>query len=258
MANVLVFLSTSTVRVQLLLLVLTSQRRKIIDGRLKPLLKEQFFVYCKFHVDSHKGDCNMYYLDCTNGELCSLCLAHHKDHLTIQSKCIGRSLGLYRSISIACHSSWIHNLTIFYPSSNQRISTYKKGCLEKVIGGDSGGGSQHHYGTETHRKKKRYHHHTAQQIQRLESSFKECLHPDDKQRNQLSRELGLAPRQIKFWFQNIRTQLNAQHERGDNNALEAEKDKIRCENIAIREALKHAICPNCGGPPVNACLFQLN
>ncbi|KAG5393340.1 hypothetical protein IGI04_023303 [Brassica rapa subsp. trilocularis] len=53
---------------------------------LKPLLKEQFFVHCKFHVDSHKGDCNMYYLDCTNGELCSLCLAHPKAHLTIQSK----------------------------------------------------------------------------------------------------------------------------------------------------------------------------
>ncbi|KFK41777.1 hypothetical protein AALP_AA2G170800 [Arabis alpina] len=116
-------------------------------------------------------------------------------------------------------------------------------------GGDGGGG--HDGGSETDRKKKRYHRHTAQQIQRLESSFKECPHPDDKQRNQLSRELGLAPRQIKFWFQNRRTQLKAQHERADNSALKAENDKIRCENIAIREALKHAICPNCGGPPVS-------
>jgi homeobox-leucine zipper protein len=85
----------------------------------------------------------------------------------------------------------------------------------------------------------------------LDRSFKECPHPDEKQRNQLSRELGLAPRQIKFWFQNRRTQLKAQHERADNSALKAENDKIRCENIAIREALKHAICPNCGGPPVS-------
>lgn len=37
--------------------------------------------------------------------------------------------------------------------------------------------------------------------------FKECPHPDEKQRMQLSRELGLAPRQIKFWFQNRRTQM---------------------------------------------------
>ncbi|KAJ4911610.1 Homeobox-leucine zipper protein HDG11 [Raphanus sativus] len=123
-------------------------------------------------------------------------------------------------------------------------------CLKKVSGGDGGGGSQQHDGTETDRKKKRYHRHTSQQIQRLESSFKECPHPDDKQRNQLSRELGLAPRRIKFWFQNRITQLKTQHERADNNALKAENYKIRCENIAIREALKHAICPNCGCPPV--------
>ncbi|KAJ4713609.1 Homeobox-leucine zipper protein [Melia azedarach] len=108
-----------------------------------------------------------------------------------------------------------------------------------------------HNGSDPQRRKKRYHRHTAHQIQRLEGMFKECPHPDEKQRLQLSRELGLAPRQIKFWFQNRRTQMKAQHERADNSALRAENDKIRCENIAIREALKNVICPSCGGPPVS-------
>ncbi|CAN7058703.1 hypothetical protein Bca4012_094235 [Brassica carinata] len=99
-------------------------------------------------------------------------------------------------------------------------------------------------------KKKRFHRHTPHQIQRLESAFNECQHPDEKQRMQLSRELGLAPRQIKFWFQNRRTQKKAQHERADNCALKEENHRIRCENIAIREALKHTICPtSCGDAP---------
>ncbi|KAB2001948.1 hypothetical protein Goshw_014726 [Gossypium schwendimanii] len=51
---------------------------------LKPLLKEQFFVQCKHHVDFHKSECNMFCLDCVNGALCSFCLAYHKDHRYIQ------------------------------------------------------------------------------------------------------------------------------------------------------------------------------
>lgn len=39
------------------------------------------------------------------------------------------------------------------------------------------------------------------------SFFKECPHPDDKQRKELGRELGLEPLQVKFWFQNKRTQM---------------------------------------------------
>ncbi|KAK9284785.1 hypothetical protein L1049_023962 [Liquidambar formosana] len=79
--------------------------------------------------------------------------------------------------------------------------------------------------------------------------FKDCPHPDENQRKQLGRELGLQPRQIKFWFQNKRTQTKAQHERADNTALRAENERIHCENLAIREALKNVICPSCGGPP---------
>ena len=41
----------------------------------------------------------------------------------------------------------------------------------------------------------------------MASFFKECPHPDDKQRKELSRELGLEPLQLKFWFQNKRTQM---------------------------------------------------
>ncbi|KAL5200474.1 hypothetical protein ABZP36_021677 [Zizania latifolia] len=111
-------------------------------------------------------------------------------------------------------------------------------------------------GSDGQRRRKRYHRHTPRQIQQLEAMFKECPHPDENQRAQLSRELGLEPRQIKFWFQNRRTQMKAQHERADNCFLRAENDKIRCENIAIREALKNVICPTCGGPPVGEDYFD--
>ncbi|RWW81642.1 hypothetical protein BHE74_00009944 [Ensete ventricosum] len=90
--------------------------------------------------------------------------------------------------------------------------------------------------------------------------FKACPHPDEKQRMKLSRDLGLEPRQIKFWFQNRRTLMKATfpfpffsmiftHERSDNCTLRAENDKIRCENITMEEALKKAVCLSCGAAP---------
>ncbi|KAK6133383.1 hypothetical protein DH2020_032893 [Rehmannia glutinosa] len=97
-------------------------------------------------------------------------------------------------------------------------------------------------------KKKRYHRHTQHQIQEMESFFKECPHPDDKQRKELGRRLGLEPLQVKFWFQNKRTQMKAQHERSENSQLRSENDKLRAENIRYKEALSSATCPNCGGP----------
>lgn len=123
--------------------------------------------------------------------------------------------------------------------------------MEYGSGGSGAASSSGGDASDAHRKKKRFHRHTAHQIQSLEAVFKECPHPDEKTRLQLSRDLGLAPRQIKFWFQNRRTQLKSQHERADNSVLRSENDRMRCENIAIREAIRNVICPSCGGPPVN-------
>ncbi|XAR70663.1 hypothetical protein NMG60_11027585 [Bertholletia excelsa] len=96
-------------------------------------------------------------------------------------------------------------------------------------------------------KKKRYHRHTARQIQEMEALFKECPHPDDKQRLRLSQELGLKPRQVKFWFQNRRTQMKAQQDRQENVILRAENENLKNENYRLQAALRSIICPNCGG-----------
>ncbi|WOL20334.1 homeobox-leucine zipper protein ROC5-like [Canna indica] len=98
------------------------------------------------------------------------------------------------------------------------------------------------------RKRKKYHRHTPQQIQELETLFKECPHPDEKQRQELSKKLSLDSRQVKFWFQNRRTQMKAQIDRHENSILRHENDKLRTQNMQIREAMRNPICNNCGGP----------
>ncbi|XP_039061410.1 homeobox-leucine zipper protein ANTHOCYANINLESS 2-like [Hibiscus syriacus] len=99
-------------------------------------------------------------------------------------------------------------------------------------------------------RKKRYHRHTPQQIQELEALFKECPHPDEKQRLELSKRLCLETRQVKFWFQNRRTQMKTQLERHENSSLRQENDKLRAENTSIRDAMGNPICSNCGGPAI--------
>ncbi|KZV57631.1 homeobox-leucine zipper protein ANTHOCYANINLESS 2 [Dorcoceras hygrometricum] len=99
-------------------------------------------------------------------------------------------------------------------------------------------------------RKKRYHRHTPQQIQELETLFKECPHPDEKQRLELSRRLCLETRQVKFWFQNRRTQMKTQLERHENSLLRQENDKLRAENMSMREMMRNPICTACGGPAI--------
>ncbi|KAL8172476.1 hypothetical protein V2J09_024280 [Rumex salicifolius] len=119
---------------------------------------------------------------------------------------------------------------------------------DNLEGGASG--DDHDEGADHPRKKKRYHRHTPQQIQELESVFKECPHPDEKQRLELSKRLTLETRQVKFWFQNRRTQMKTQLERHENSMLRQENDKLRAENMSIREAMRNPMCANCGGSAI--------
>ncbi|XP_020585632.1 homeobox-leucine zipper protein ROC5-like [Phalaenopsis equestris] len=129
-------------------------------------------------------------------------------------------------------------------------------CRNKEDENESRSGSDNFEGgsgddlDENPRKKKRYHRHTPKQIQELEALFKECPHPDEKQRLELSKRLGLETRQVKFWFQNRRTQMKTQMERHENTILRQENDKLRAESITIRDAMRNPVCSNCGGPAV--------
>ncbi|KAL8139171.1 hypothetical protein V2J09_005172 [Rumex salicifolius] len=99
-------------------------------------------------------------------------------------------------------------------------------------------------------RKKRYHRHTPQQIQELESVFKECPHPDEKQRLELRRRFCLETRQVKFWFQNRRTQMKTQLERHENLIPRQENDKLRSDNLSMRDAMRNPMCTNYGGPAI--------
>ncbi|CAF2086821.1 unnamed protein product [Brassica napus] len=116
---------------------------------------------------------------------------------------------------------------------------------------DGGNSSSEHTSVNAKKREKRtYRRHTFQQTQRLEAYFMECPNPEESQRLSLGEELNLEPDQIKFWFQNKRTQNKTQIERNANILLREENKKIKCENEAMLEALRIVTCPDCGGPPL--------
>ncbi|KAJ4779112.1 Homeobox leucine zipper protein [Rhynchospora pubera] len=136
-----------------------------------------------------------------------------------------------------------------YEGEPVEISSENTGPREQSDDAEMADASGDEDGTDGGNKKKRrknYHRHTAEQIRVMEALFKESPHPDEKQRQQLSRQLGLSARQVKFWFQNRRTQIKAIQERHENSLLKSEMEKLREENRAMREAINKACCPSCG------------
>ncbi|WOL09536.1 hypothetical protein Cni_G18289 [Canna indica] len=95
---------------------------------LRPLLSTTFFVQCKLHADSHKSECNMYCLDCTNGALCSICLAYHRDHRTIQVPLFSLLFCFFSATSIRRNGPSIGCATMFLlPAISIRKGCYLSG-----------------------------------------------------------------------------------------------------------------------------------
>ncbi|XP_020232433.1 homeobox-leucine zipper protein ROC7 [Cajanus cajan] len=91
------------------------------------------------------------------------------------------------------------------------------------------------------------HRHNPDKIARLEEIFNECAHPDESRRRQISEELGLDAKQVKFWFQNKKTQLKTLNERLDNHVLRLDNARLQSENHRMSETLKNLLCVPCGG-----------
>ncbi|KAK4398002.1 Homeobox-leucine zipper protein ROC2 [Sesamum angolense] len=97
-------------------------------------------------------------------------------------------------------------------------------------------------------KRKRYHRHTPEQIQEMEAFFKQHPHPNHNQRKELSDKLGLEPLQVKFWFQNKRTQLKRSLSNARCRACgraivvdgkSSNEHCLRVENAQLREQIEY-------------------
>ncbi|OAY24455.1 homeobox-leucine zipper protein HDG5 isoform X2 [Manihot esculenta] len=144
-----------------------------------------------------------------------------------------------------------HSFPSIIPKEESGLMMREKEEMESGSGSgqvEEKSGNEQDISTEQPPKKKRYHRHTARQIQEMETLFKECPHPDDKQRMKLSQELGLKPRQVKFWFQNRRTQMKAQQDRSENIILRTDNESLKNDNYRLQAELRNLICPSCGGP----------
>lgn len=80
-------------------------------------------------------------------------------------------------------------------------------------------------------KKKRL---TSNQIDFLERCFQEDMKLDSERKMNLSRELGLQPRQITVWFQNRRTRLKTKQLEHSYDVLKQENQKLRKEVTKAR------------------------
>ncbi|KAL6851417.1 hypothetical protein ACP4OV_020350 [Aristida adscensionis] len=112
-----------------------------------------------------------------------------------------------------------------------------------------------HPGSETSSsKRKRFH---VNQIQELEALFHECSHPGEKARKAIAEKIGLEPMQVKFWFQNRRSKMNAPGTK--NRLVREEMDALLDEKELLQKAIQDRNCSACAMnmPPSSSSLEHL-
>ncbi|XP_021318696.1 homeobox-leucine zipper protein ROC6 [Sorghum bicolor] len=105
------------------------------------------------------------------------------------------------------------------------------------------GGEEHNINNGSSSKRsKRF---NVEQLQQLESSFQECTHPDDAMRRELAARVGIETRQVKFWFQNRRTQTKVKSYATENNKFRQQNADLLAENMELHKELT---CSRCRDP----------
>ncbi|CAN0891680.1 Homeobox-leucine zipper protein HDG1 [Linum grandiflorum] len=94
-------------------------------------------------------------------------------------------------------------------------------------------------------RKRKWQRRTRFQINELESLFAECTHPSAQQYDELSKKLGMEVKQVKFWFQNRRTQKKADLDRHENKIFRKSNDNLIIENYLLKTTLTDPICNDC-------------
>ncbi|XP_074352225.1 homeobox-leucine zipper protein PROTODERMAL FACTOR 2-like [Apium graveolens] len=95
-------------------------------------------------------------------------------------------------------------------------------------------------------KKRRSQCYTEQQINVLETYYKEDTHPNQLKRNEIAQALGMEPNQIRYWFQNKRSQVKNQSTREKNETFQSENDNLRAQIQYFTEVLSNKNCQECG------------
>ncbi|XBJ07002.1 hypothetical protein VPH35_012583 [Triticum aestivum] len=120
-----------------------------------------------------------------------------------------------------------------------------------VVAGNQGNNNVETYSEQRmETRRTNYHRLRREQIQQLEAVFREIPYPDEKLRKSLSERLGMSAQQVKFWFQNHRSNSKGKTQRRETTTLQLENKMLKSDRQAILSAMENSTCLKCRGAVV--------